>query len=261
MSQTIPEQAAAEMAAFSLALTRTGLPLPATGMARLVLVPEGSLVAGTQGRSLTVTSGQLLFVPSGMAVALSGRDGQQVDLVCFRPDVFQHALPREPVLLRRYGLVHELIHAAMTIPAQQIPLPRHRRLFQVLLDNLRPEEAVQAFDLPTGRDKRLRRVTERLLEDPALDMSLQQWASIAGASSRTLARLFLAETGMNFKCWRQRSRILRAIELLEEGKSTTSIAYDVGYEAPNAFIASFKATTGHTPSSYLKAADRSALAA
>ena len=51
---------------------------------------------------------------------------------------------------------------------------------------------------------------------------------------------------------RQQARLLRALELLAEDRPVTSIALDLGYESPSAFIAMFRRAVGSTPGRYLK---------
>ena len=50
-------------------------------------------------------------------------------------------------------------------------------------------------------------VCEALLRKPGRRETLEEWCDIAGASSRTLARLFASETGMRFVDWRQQARL------------------------------------------------------
>ena len=70
---------------------------------------------------------------------------------------------------------------------------------------------------------------------------------MVGASERTLARLFLKETGVGFRQWRQRLRMLTAIERLAAGQDVTAVALDLGYSSSSAFIAMFKRELGETP--------------
>ena len=67
----------------------------------------------------------------------------------------------------------------------------------VILDELEQAERTQ-LHLPMGRDTRLLRVIEELLKCPGDRRELQEWALFAGASTRTLARLFVKETGLTF---------------------------------------------------------------
>ncbi len=50
--------------------------------------------------------------------------------------------------------------------------------------------------------------------------------------------------------WRQRLRMLRAVQLLAEGQPVTAAALAVGYSSVSAFIAVFKKEFGATPGRY-----------
>ncbi len=80
---------------------------------------------------------------------------------------------------------------------------------------------------------------------------LADWADEAGASERTLARLFQKQAGMTFGAWRQRRRLQAAIERLAAGDPVATVALDLGYDSPSAFITMFRKTLGDTPDRYL----------
>lgn len=73
---------------------------------------------------------------------------------------------------------------------------------------------------------------------------------MAGASARTLARIFREETGMTFGHWRQQIRLLAALERLAGGEAVTIVALECGYESPSSFIAMFRRALGVTPGKY-----------
>jgi AraC-like DNA-binding protein len=73
-----------------------------------------------------------------------------------------------------------------------------------------------------------------------------------GASLRTIERLFQVETGMTFGRWRQQLRLVEALRLLAVGEPVTSVALDVGYESPSAFVSAFRRTFGVTPGRYFR---------
>jgi AraC-like DNA-binding protein len=60
----------------------------------------------------------------------------------------------------------------------------------------------------------------------------------------------VTETGFNFTAWRQRARLMRSLEMLAAGEPVATIAYDLGYSSPSAFISLFRRSFGHTPASY-----------
>ena len=47
--------------------------------------------------------------------------------------------------------------------------------------------------------------------------------------------------------------LLRAMQLLAHGESVTSIAFEVGYQSPSAFISTFQSALGSTPGRYYRA--------
>jgi AraC-like DNA-binding protein len=101
--------------------------------------------------------------------------------------------------------------------------------------------------VPAARDARLRRVTEALHADPSDNRDLAQHADAAGASARTLARLFRRETGMSFDQWRRQLRLAEAAARLAQGESPARAAAAVGYASGPAFGAAFRAAFGTTP--------------
>ncbi|MGZ3016753.1 helix-turn-helix domain-containing protein, partial [Pseudomonas aeruginosa] len=76
-----------------------------------------------------------------------------------------------------------------------------------------------------------------------------------GASSRTLARLFLSELGVTFVHWRHQVRLAAALPRLAAGEAVARIAVDLGYQTPSAFSAMFRRLTGSTPSRYFALSD------
>ena len=108
----------------------------------------------------------------------------------------------------------------------------------------------EALGLPVPRDPRLRRIARALLEQPADGRSIDQWAAWAGTTARTLSRRFPQETGLSFVDWRQRARLMRALEMLAEGTPVTTIAIDLGYNSISGFIALFRRTFGVTPAAH-----------
>ena len=79
-------------------------------------------------------------------------------------------------------------------------------------------------------------------------------SKIAGASKRTIERIFKLETGLGFGKWRQQLRLGHALSLLAGGEAVTSVAFDVGYESVSAFISAFRMTFGQTPGQYFRSA-------
>jgi len=120
------------------------------------------------------------------------------------------------------------------------------RLVAVLLDQLRTLPEV-GFSLPLPRHPGLLALCNGLIAAPDQVQTLQQWAVQLGCSEKTLMRLFQRETGLSFRNWRQRMRLLSSLALLEAGDSVTDAALGCGYDSTSAYIAAFKQLFGATP--------------
>jgi AraC-like DNA-binding protein len=126
-----------------------------------------------------------------------------------------------------------------------------------LLVQLALYELVEAEDattfMPMPNDKRARRIAELALADPRGARELGDLAREAGASPRTVTRLFPAETQLTFKEWRQRARIMAAVEALGGGGGVTikQIAARTGFASPAAFGHAFRQVMGMTPGEFL----------
>lgn len=92
-----------------------------------------------------------------------------------------------------------------------------------------------------------RAVADDLRRDPALDLTVEQWAARVFCSPRTLRRDFLGDTGLTFEKWRLCSRLSAAVELLAAGYDADQVAARVGFASRNGFTRAFKHRFGATP--------------
>ncbi len=128
--------------------------------------------------------------------------------------------------------------------------PSARSHAELLLVELLEPVATFSFEVRMPTDDRALRVAEILKDNPADDRTLASWGVDVGASSRTLARAFIAETGLPFARWRTLVRLQRAMEALGLDEPVTDVARRVGYESASAFVAAFRRETGITPARY-----------
>ena len=106
------------------------------------------------------------------------------------------------------------------------------------------------LDLQIPVDERLRKIYTQLSNNPGDNKTLEDWGEKVGATGRTLARRFRSETGMSFRQFRQQVRILEALRRLGMKEPVTTVAIDLGYDSPSAFISMFKKALGKTPGQY-----------
>lgn len=119
----------------------------------------------------------------------------------------------------------------------------------VLIDLVRPV-AMTTIEVPVPHEARANEVAEALRAAPDDNRTLESWGRQIGASERTLARSFLAETGLSFGRWRARLRLSAALVDLAGGAPVSRVARKVGYESTSAFVAAFRRETGVTPALY-----------
>ncbi len=100
-------------------------------------------------------------------------------------------------------------------------------------------------------DRRLRNLCEAVMQAPAQHATLAAWAAHAGASERTLARLFREELGTSFQRWRQQVVLAHAMPMLARGVSVGRVAQASGYASESAFSAMFKSAMGLPPTRLL----------
>lgn len=98
-----------------------------------------------------------------------------------------------------------------------------------------------------------RAVAEDLIRDPALGLTVKEWAARVPSSPRTLLREFVADTGLTFEQWRLRCRLTAAVELLAAGYDVDPVAARVGFASRGGFRRAFHQQFGLTPHEFSRA--------
>lgn len=150
-------------------------------------------------------------------------------------------------------LLRELVQALVADGDEPADGGRERLIGALLHDELR-----RARPVPLGvglpRDKRLRALCEAVIDDPARHPTLDGWAREAGASVRTVARLFRQELDTTFAEWRQQVLLAKALSMAARKRPMSHIAADLGYASPSAFTAMVRRSVGMPPSRFFAAA-------
>ena len=155
-------------------------------------------------------------------------------------------LHRQPLLAETSGLLRELILALLDEPLEYDEAGRGGSVARLILTELgRLRERKLELSMP--RDRRALKVARALLDDSGIAHGLDRWADEAGASRRTLARIFRNETGLSFAEWRARLRAIDGLARLSDGASVAATAASVGYASPSAFSAMIHRTLGAAP--------------
>lgn len=123
------------------------------------------------------------------------------------------------------------------------------RLLRVLLDEIKQAHQ-QWLHLPLPEDKRLKKITDTLLNRPDYKATSKEWAQISCISERSLARFFKQETNLSLHNWRRRLHIILALQWLNDGKSVNVIANKLGYIDNSSFITMFKKVMKYPPKKF-----------
>jgi AraC-like DNA-binding protein/quercetin dioxygenase-like cupin family protein len=143
-------------------------------------------------------------------------------------------------------LLRELILRVAGLAALDSRVPSDAHVMSVLMDELETAQ-IEPLLLPLPADPRAMNVAACVLKNPGDPTTAADLARRSGLSTRTLERLFRAETGLRFALWRQKAKLLESVRVLAEGGSVTDAALEAGYSSVSAFIVAFKQTFGYTP--------------
>ena len=102
-----------------------------------------------------------------------------------------------------------------------------------------------------GYQHRINDVIKAIIRQPGEDWTTERLAGLAGISAFHFHRVFRALTGETMFAFLQRRRLLRAIELMGEGRfSLTDIALECGFDSGSSLSRAFHKQLGCTPSEY-----------
>src|SRR5579871_654492 len=230
----------------------TRLDLHAHREAQLVFAAEGLMQVETPKGRWLVPPDRAVWVPARLAHAIDVLADIEMRSIYLQPRWLMsrasNDLLNSPFVVRVGPLLRELILALFE---EHCDRERAMRLAEVVVGELARTGDVSTF-MPMPSDPKARAVAELLLQDPANDRDLQELARTAGASGRTLSRLFPRETQLTLKAWSQRARIIAAIAMLgQPGRSIKRVAARLGFSSTAAFTFAFRQVTGQTPTAFL----------
>jgi AraC-like DNA-binding protein len=215
---------------------------------QLIYASEGVMRVGASDRLWLVPPARALWAPAAERHEIWAQGTFSMRTLYLAPRIAA-LLPAQCQAIEVSPLLRELVLHIVGVGALDTSQADHRRLIGVLIDLLLTTE-VLPLSVPMPHDQRARAVAERLRANPSDPAEIGALARFAGASSRTLQRLFATETGLRFAEWRRRLRLLHAAAVLSTGASVTEAGLDAGYQSTSAFIAAFHRQLGDTPLRY-----------
>jgi len=217
---------------------------------QLVHACQGVMTVRTNAGTWVVPAQRAVWIPARTphSLVMSGKVSMRTVYLRAR---MAKRLPRACCVVNVSLLLQQLILHLCTCEKLSRESKIHAHLIDVLIDQLDTVQAVP-LQLPSPSDARAARVAAALQHDLDDARSLERACKQAGASKRTIERLFRQETRMSLGKWRQQLRLMRSLQLLAAGEKISHAALEAGYSTPSAFIAMFRKALGTTPRRYFQ---------
>lgn len=233
-----------------------GLPMHAHEEAQLTFAASGMLQVHTDDGRWLVPPQLAAWVPAGIPHRVEVLTDGELWIVHWQQPTVREWSPLlldRPFALRVTPLLRSLLDAAF---ATDMGSERAELVVRLMLHELTEVADAPTF-LPLPASPLGRRVAELALNDYQNRLSVGELASRAATSIRTLSRLFPAETGLTFKAWRQRARVVHAMDRLARGNAIALVSAQTGFASTAAFSSAFRQVTAMTPTAFLGRPDTS----
>lgn len=214
--------------------------------AQLVFAVRGTMSVEACGSLWSLPPSHALWIPAGVVHKITVNGSVEMRTLYIRQQQARR-VRRECHVLFVSPLLRELILRAVQLPRLYDKRGMGGRVMRLIVDEI-SRLPPQPLELPMPRDPRLLRLCGPLLRDVSSGSgSIAQLGASVGLSERSVMRLFLKETGLTFRRWHNQARLLKAFELLDQGRDVTRVALEVGYSSPSAFAKMFRRALGKAP--------------
>lgn len=215
---------------------------------QLLWAEKGILRVSGENAVWVVPSSHAMWIPSGSPHQVSSETDSIIRNLYIDPSYAVRTDEKSIVMVTMSTLLQEVI-LRLTDKSHPMKDTHTKRLGLVAIDEL---ETLKPFDnfIQSGNDPRLQRLISYVVQHPNQNDPLPTLSKLAGASVRTIERLFKTETGMTFRQWRSRFKLMNSLIPLSQGESSTFVAHELGYQSVSSFISAFKNQFGCTPQEY-----------
>ena len=218
--------------------------------AQLLHAVSGVMTIETDTGAWLVPPDQALWIPAGVAHQIRVAGQLEMRTLYIHGDASAH-LPAECHVLAVTPLLRELVVRATQLPVLYDEAGPAGAVMQLILAEIGNSRSLP-LHLPLPRDRRLLKLCKLVTDDLSASQPREYYAARVGISCRSLTRLFHLQTGMGFLQWRQKARLLAALQRLGAGESVTAVALGLGYRSPSAFTAMFRRVLGGLPREILR---------
>lgn len=215
---------------------------------QLLYAMSGVMWVETPHEALVVPPQRAVWLPPGVVHGIRVVSDLQMRNIYLRPSLAA-TLDSSVQVLQVDNLLRELIVRLVEQGEEPQQAYYEALVGLALLELQRARRSLLKIPLPNGSERRLMSLCQAVMAAPSLAISFEQHAEAAGASVRTLARLFKDGLGMGFAEWRRQVQLATAAAELIQGVPVSSIARELGY-SPSSFSDMFRRELGVAPSHY-----------
>ncbi|GLQ48789.1 helix-turn-helix transcriptional regulator [Dyella flava] len=217
--------------------------------AQVLYAVQGVMWVEIEHEALVVPPQRAVWLPAGLSHSIKMMSAVRMRNLYLRPhDVAE--LSQHGEVFEVSPLLRQLIVVMAEEGDQRSEAYCEAAYRLIVLELLGAKRSALRIALPTGADRRLETVCRAVIGNPTQDISLEHYAEHAGASVRTLSRLFQQELGMGFAEWRRQVQLAVATSRLSEGHAINAIARSLGY-LPSSFSDMFRRELGAAPAAYV----------
>jgi len=203
---------------------------------QLLYAKDGLMLAQTNYGSWIVPTGYGLLIPNDLLHTVEMYGTTTMQSVYITPDRMELSHPHICKVIQVSPLLNEMMQRFAMTPSLYAKDGADHHLAEMIIHEIKTSPEASLV-LPFPQIPPLKAVCDRLLERPADQKTIDQWAYETGMSRRSFTRNFRQETGISFDLWRQRLRHQTALILLAEGQEIQTVAHAVGYQSVSALKA------------------------
>ncbi|WP_122554068.1 AraC family transcriptional regulator [Pseudomonas viridiflava] len=215
---------------------------------------SGVMWVETPMEALVVPPQRAVWLPPGVEHGIRVVSDLEMRNIYLRPAIAQ-TLESTVQVFEVGGLLREVILNLVTLDRDREQEYYDALVNLGLLELKRARRSLLKIPMPDGSDRRLMNLCQAVMSEPSLDISFEQHAENAGASVRTLSRLFQSALGMGFAEWRRQVQLATAVAEVIQGVPVSRIARSLGY-SPSSFSDMFRRELGVAPSQYVASNDQ-----
>lgn len=160
--------------------------------------------------------------------------------------VWVHKLSQRVCVVTISPLLQYILEYLYLQPQTQLTIPENQHLLQVAYDQLLQASFKDNY-LPYSNDPLIAPILTLFTDNPADENTITNLAKRVNSTERTIMRRAKQELGMSLTEWKLRFRVIKAMEMLNNGLSVERIALELGYSNASAFIHMFRKLTNMTP--------------